>query len=85
MKNVGARIEHIPAKYRKGVISRLDAVAEALKKARIARDLTQEDLAEMVDVEVSTIKSIEQKKRIPSLGLLFHLCEVMNISVKIEK
>jgi len=84
MKKTGERINQIPPKYRKDILSNLDYVSEIIKNTRIAKKLTQEQLAELVDVEVSTVKSIEQKKRIPSMGLFFYLCAVLKISVKLE-
>ena len=83
MKEIGERIEQIPPRYRRGVIVHLHTVAEAIKRAREAQKITQEELAELVEVDVSTVKSIEQKKRIPSMGLFFYLCEVLKIPVKI--
>jgi DNA-binding XRE family transcriptional regulator len=84
MKKIGKRVDQIPPKYRKGVVAQLNKVSDVLKRARIENDLTQESLAELVDVEVSTVKSIEQKKRVPSMGLFFYLCEVLKISVKLD-
>ncbi len=84
MKEIGERIEQIPSKYKKGVMTHLHRVADAIKLARETQKITQEELAELVDVDVSTVKSIEQKKRIPSMGLFFYLCEVLKISVKID-
>ncbi len=85
MKEVGQRIKEFPPKHRKAIIAHLHLVADAIKSARITQDLTQEELAEIVGVDVSTVKSIEQKKRIPSMGLFFYLCEVLKISIKLGK
>lgn len=52
-----------------------------LKVQRAIHDLTQEDLAEKVDVTRQTINSIEKQKYDPSLKLAFKLAKLFNVRV----
>ena len=52
-----------------------------LKVQRAIHDLTQEDLAEKVDVTRQTINSIEKQKYDPSLKLAFKLAKLFNVKV----
>ncbi len=49
-----------------------------LKLARIEKDLTQEQLAERVDVTRQTISLIEAGKYNPSLKLCIAICKELN-------
>mgnify|MGYP006306627681 CR=1 FL=1 len=49
-----------------------------LKLARIEKDLTQEDLAEIVGVSRQTISLIETGKYNPSLNLCIAICKALN-------
>ena len=53
-----------------------------LKVQRAIHDLTQEDLAEKVDVTRQTINSIEKQKYDPSLKLAFKLAKLFNVKVE---
>jgi DNA-binding XRE family transcriptional regulator len=44
---------------------------------------SQESLADALDVNVNTIKYIEQGRRIPSLPMLLRICWKINLDVKI--
>lgn len=44
--------------------------------------LTQEQLAEMLDLTVVALGYIEQGRRFPSLPFLFYVCRVMDIPIK---
>jgi transcriptional regulator with XRE-family HTH domain len=47
-----------------------------LREYRIARGLSQQDLAASVGVKKAAISRIEQGKRVPSMGLVARLVEV---------
>ncbi|NLD17479.1 MAG: helix-turn-helix transcriptional regulator [Tissierellia bacterium] len=49
-----------------------------MKLARIEKDLTQEDLAELVGVTRQTIGLIEMNKFNPSLKLCISICHVLD-------
>lgn len=47
-----------------------------LRAYRIAKGLSQEDLAASVGVKKSTVSRIEQGKRVPSMGLVARFVEL---------
>ena len=49
----------------------------ALKMARIARDMTQKDLAQAVGVSRQTINAIEQGEYNPTIKLCRAICRVL--------
>ena len=50
-----------------------ERLGKKIQKLRKSMDLSQEELAEMTSVSVSSIKAIEQKKRIPSIPMLLKI------------
>lgn len=52
-----------------------------IKVERAVKNLTQEQLAEMVSVTRQTINAIELKKFVPSTVLALKICKVFNKSV----
>ncbi|QDK42379.1 transcriptional regulator [Bacteriovorax stolpii] len=52
-------------------------MADKIKKLRKEKGLSQEALAELASVSVSTIKFIEQNQRSPSLPMLFKLLYIL--------
>ena len=59
-----------------GVISL--GINEKLKQARIAKALSQGDLAKLVGVSRQTINMIENDDYNPSLALCIKICKVLN-------
>lgn len=59
-----------------GVISL--GINEKLKQARIAKELSQGDLAKLVGVARQTINMIENDDYNPSLALCIKICKVLN-------
>lgn len=49
-----------------------------LKSARAALDMSQQELAEAVDVSRQTINSIEKGDYNPSIKLCISICKVLN-------
>lgn len=58
---------------KKFVSSSIKRVAEKIKKLRLEKGYSQEELAEKISISVSTIKFIEQNQRAPSLPMLFKI------------
>lgn len=56
------------------------AFAEKLKEIRKSKGLTQEQLAELVNVAPRHISFIETARSFPSCDLLERLCKVLNIN-----
>ena len=53
----------------------------AIRKARIRNGLSQEALAELLDVSATHVKHMESGHRKPSVELLFKLAKLLNMSV----
>ena len=56
-------------------------LGEAIRAARMRSGLTQEALAEQVDITPIHLKNIESSRRKPSVPLLFALMELLDFSV----
>ena len=56
-------------------------LGNAIWNARNARGLTQEALAEMVDITLSHMQHIENGHRLPSVKVLFHLAKCLDLSL----
>lgn len=61
-------------------ITKLVQLGKNIKIARKNKNLSQNNLAELLDISREHLAKIETAKRTISLGLLFRLCEVLNIS-----
>ncbi len=77
-----SRLDKIPAKYRKNVEAQLRNISILVQNRRKEMGLTQEELAEKLEIAVLTLQSIEQGWRFPSLPTLFYLCKVIGISIE---
>jgi len=53
----------------------------AVKKARRAKGLTQEKLAELIDITPMHVKQLESERRNPSVAVLFRLVSVLDFSL----
>lgn len=58
-------------------------IAAKIRKMRNELEISQETLAEMADVSVSTIRFIERNQRAPSLPMLFKLIYVLDKQAKV--
>ena len=52
-----------------------------LKAARAKMDMSQQDLAEQVDVTRQTILAIERGDYNPSINLCIRICKVLNVTL----
>jgi DNA-binding XRE family transcriptional regulator len=80
---VAARLDKVPPKHRKAVEAQLRNISIVIQARRKELGITQEQLAESLDLAVMTIQFIEQQQRYPSLPVLFYICKAMDITVKI--
>jgi DNA-binding XRE family transcriptional regulator len=78
------RIDRIPKVYRERVKKQLDQLSLLIQKKRKSENLTQEALAEDLDIDPQTLAYIEQKRRYPSLPLLFALCTRLEIQIQFK-
>jgi transcriptional regulator with XRE-family HTH domain len=53
----------------------------AIKNARLENNLTQEELAELVDIATVHMKQLESGSRNPSIDVLYKLVRLLNFSV----
>jgi len=53
----------------------------AIRAARIKMNLTQEQVAEMVDISPVHYMHLESEHRMPSIKVLFKLCDILNLSL----
>lgn len=56
-------------------------LGEAIRTARMRKGLTQEALAELLDITPIHLKNIEGSRRKPSVPLLFAMMELLDFSV----
>lgn len=78
------RLQRIPPKYRKKVEDSLRTMSRGIQERRENLDLTQEELAEDLDISVETMKAIETGRRVPSLEMLLYVCFYLGIAVHFE-
>jgi DNA-binding XRE family transcriptional regulator len=78
------RVERIPAQYKDLVTKQLESLSTMVRKRRDGEGLTQEALAEDLDIDPQTIAYIEQRRRYPSLSLLFTICARLKIKVQFK-
>lgn len=57
------------------------ALGLAIKNARIKKGISQEELAEIVDISPTHLKHIESEHRSPSVEVLFKIAEEINLSI----
>lgn len=56
-------------------------LGNAIRQARIEKQLSQEQLAELIGVTVTHLKHLESEHRKPSVEVLFRLVETLHISL----
>lgn len=57
------------------------ALGDAIRAARMKKGMTQEHLAELLDITPIHLKNIEGSRRKPSVPLLFAIMELLDLSV----
>ncbi|MGN0542193.1 MAG: helix-turn-helix domain-containing protein [Acutalibacteraceae bacterium] len=62
-------------------MNEFDRLGSEIKSARISNNLSQEALAEMLDVSSTHIKHMESGHRKPSVEILFKLAKILNFSI----
>lgn len=56
-------------------------MSEKLQAKRHELGLTQEKMAELLDVSPETIRFIEQNRRIPSLPMLIRIAKILKLEI----
>ena len=77
------RINRLPTKHRNEVLSDLRVISTAVQTKRKSMGLTQEELAEELDIAPTTVQFIEQQRRYPSLPMLLYICRYLELKIKI--
>lgn len=77
------QIGKIPPKYRKEVERQLSLFSTEIQDKRKQMGMSQEILAERLDVSPMTIQFIEQGRRFPSLPMLLYVCDYLGIKIEI--
>ena len=80
---MSSRVNKTPYKHRKFVESQLNRISKVVQERRERAGITQEELAERLEVSAMTIQFIEQRRRFPSLPVLFCLCKELEIPIQI--
>lgn len=57
------------------------SLGEIMQEKRIAKGLTQEQLAEIIDTSVNTIRNYEYDKRTPSVFTAIDIADVLGCTV----
>ncbi len=77
------RLNKLPTKHRNEVLSDLRMISSAVKIKRKLLGITQEGLAEVLDIAPTTVQFIEQQRRYPSLPMLLYICRYLELKIKI--
>ncbi len=59
----------------------LDKVSDNIRLARLQRRISQEKLAEMVDISTKYLNMIENRKANPTIVIVVKLCEALGIEL----
>jgi len=78
------RLSKISPKYRKDVASELRIISRALQARRKELKMTQEALAEKLDIAPTTLQFIEQCRRYPSFPMFVYICRVLQLEIDLS-
>ena len=59
----------------------LDSVSDNIRMARLQKRLSQEKLAEMVDISTKYLNMIENRKANPTIVIVIKICGVLDIDL----
>jgi transcriptional regulator with XRE-family HTH domain len=59
-------------------------IGKTISDRRRQLDITQQDLAEMAEVGIATIKDIERGKGNPSIKILEKICTVLGLEIHLD-
>jgi DNA-binding XRE family transcriptional regulator len=77
------RLNKLSSKHRAEILSDLKLISSAVQGRRRELGMTQEELAEELDIAPTTVQFIEQQRRYPSLPMLLYICRFLDIKLKI--
>lgn len=59
----------------------LDIVSDNIRLARLKKRLSQEKLAEMIDISTKYLNMIENRKANPTIVIVIKICQVLDINL----
>lgn len=59
----------------------LEKVSDNIRLARLQKRISQEKLAEMVDISTKYLNMIENRKANPTIVIVIKICKVLNIEL----
>ena len=59
----------------------LEKVSDNIRLARLQKRISQENLAEMVDISTKYLNMIENRKANPTIVIVVKICKVLNIEL----
>ncbi|MGE3975841.1 MAG: helix-turn-helix domain-containing protein [Bdellovibrionales bacterium] len=75
----------IDPKTRKVILEHVREFSSVLQAQRKKMGLTQEALAEKLDISVNTVKYIEQGRRLPSLVMILKIAVALKLRLTLQK
>jgi len=76
-------LDGIPGKNLKSIKAEVSKIITSIQDRRKELGFTQESFAEYLDVSVTTVKFIEQGRRLPSLPMLIRVATALKLSVRL--
>ena len=55
------------------------SVGKSIRTARVRQKLTQEDLAELIDMDARSVVAIENGDRNPTLRTIYKICKALKV------
>ena len=77
------KIPKVSKNQEKVIQTEIKKMGTFLQEQRKARGYTQESFSEALEVNVNTIKYIEQGRRSPSLEMLLKICGQLDLELKL--
>ncbi len=74
-------LSNVPTRDLKYVKSELEQIGAKIRAKRKSMKMTQEALAEQIEVTPETIRFIEQNRRIPSLPMLIRIARALKLDI----
>lgn len=78
-----SRVLPIPNEFMAKIKDDLGYIAKTIKKRREELGITQEELADKLGCEITTVQAYEQRRRHPSLTTFLLICRILKIKFSI--
>ena len=74
-------LDNLNASNKRKIEAQLKALVNQIRDSRVSQKMSQEKMAEELDVSISSIKYIEQGRRIPSLPMILKIANYFGLSL----